>query len=94
MTGVIIVILMISLMLIGITVASVITDGTTGTTTEQDYDQILVMRKTLFNDQVNVDLFHEAQFEMSIICEVEIVHYTILLLTFLLTNCLARNGTR
>ena len=41
MTGVAIVILMISLMLIGITVASVITDGTTGTTTEQDYDQIL-----------------------------------------------------
>ncbi len=41
MTGVTIVILMISLMLIGITVASVITDGTTGTTTEQDYDQIL-----------------------------------------------------
>ena len=38
----------------------------------EDYDQILVMRKTLFNDQVNVDLFHEAQFEMSIICEVEI----------------------
>ena len=41
MTGVTIVILMISSMLIGITVASVITDGTTGTTTEQDYDQIL-----------------------------------------------------
>jgi len=41
MTGVTIVILMISLMLIGVTVASVLTGQTTGTTTEQDYEQIL-----------------------------------------------------
>lgn len=38
----------------------------------EDFDQILVMRKTLFNDEVNVELFKDAQFEMSIICEVEI----------------------
>ena len=38
----------------------------------EDYDQILIMRKTLFNDESNVELFKDAQFEMSIICEVEI----------------------
>lgn len=38
----------------------------------EDYDQILIMRKTLFNDEVNVELFKDSQFEMSIICEVEI----------------------
>ena len=38
----------------------------------EDYDQILLMRKTLFNDPANVELFHGAQFEMSIICEIEI----------------------
>lgn len=41
MSGVTIVILIISLMLIGVTLASVITGQTTGTTTEQDYEQML-----------------------------------------------------
>lgn len=39
-TGLTTLILLISLMLIGVTVASIITDGTTGTTTEQDFDQM------------------------------------------------------
>jgi hypothetical protein len=37
-----------------------------------DYDQILIMRSTLFNDEANVELFKDAQFEMSIVCEVEV----------------------
>jgi hypothetical protein len=43
-----------------------------GTTAPGDYDQILLMRKTLFNDPANVELFKGATFELSIICEVEI----------------------
>lgn len=38
----------------------------------EDYDQILIMRKTLFNDPANVELFKGAQFEMSIVCDIEI----------------------
>lgn len=38
----------------------------------EDYDNILIMRNTLFNDPANVELFNGAQFEMSIICEIEI----------------------
>lgn len=38
----------------------------------EDYDQILIMRKTLFNDNSIVELFKGAQFEMSIICDIEI----------------------
>lgn len=37
-----------------------------------DYDQILIMRSTLFNDEANVELFKDSQFEMSIVCEVEV----------------------
>ena len=43
-----------------------------GTTAPGDYDQILLMRKTLFNDPANVELFKGATFELSIICEIEI----------------------
>jgi archaellin len=39
-TGITTMILLISFLLIGITVASVITGETTGTTTEQDYDHM------------------------------------------------------
>ena len=38
----------------------------------EDYDQILLMRKTLFNDPANVELFDGATFELSVVCEVEI----------------------
>tara|TARA_R110002096_G_scaffold422554_1_gene629188 strand:+ start:1918 stop:2910 length:993 start_codon:yes stop_codon:yes gene_type:complete len=38
----------------------------------EDYDQILIMRSTLFNDKSNAELFKDAQFEMSIVCEIEI----------------------
>ena len=38
----------------------------------EDYDQILLMRETLFNDPSNVELFNGATFELSVVCEIEI----------------------
>lgn len=43
-----------------------------GTTAPGDYDQILLMRQTLFNDPANVELFDGATFELSVVCDIEI----------------------